>query len=63
MKILKPGDLSLIKRTKRFECRNCGCIFQADKDEYKINHQYNEEYAYCQCPFCHKTVYGEMKND
>ena len=35
MKIIKEGDLNKLKKIKRFECKECGCIFEADKNEYK----------------------------
>ena len=63
MKIIKEGSITKLNKVKRFLCSNCGCLFEATKDEYKKGSQYNEEYAYCDCPFCHKTVYGELKND
>jgi len=35
MKIIKEGNLNKLKKIKRFECRECDCIFDADKNEYK----------------------------
>lgn len=63
MKIIIPGDLKKLNKTKQFTCKNCGCLFEANKDEYYIGAQYNEEYYYCKCPFCDKLVYGEIKNN
>ncbi len=57
MKIIKEGDLNKLKKIKRFECKECGCIFEAEKNEYKQGSQYNDIYYYCECPFCHKIVY------
>ena len=59
MKIIKEGDLKKLKKIKRFECKECGCIFEAEKDEYKWGNQYNETYYYCACPCCNQTVYTE----
>ena len=59
MKIIKEGNLNKLERIKRFECKECGCIFEAGKDEYKWGSQYNYSYYYCKCPFCHQTVYTE----
>lgn len=59
MKIIKEGDLKKLKKIKRFECKECGCIFEAEKDEYKRGSQYNEEYYYCACPYCNQRVYTE----
>ena len=45
MEIIKQGDISKLKQTKKFECPRCGCIFLADNDEYKYSgSQYNESY-------------------
>lgn len=57
MKIIKEGDLNKLKEIKHFECKKCGCIFEAEKDEYKWGNQYNETYYYCKYPCCHQTVY------
>ena len=35
MRIIKEGDLKKLKKIKCFECKKCGCIFEAEKDEYK----------------------------
>lgn len=56
MKILKEGNIDVINKVKRFECTNCGCIFEATKDEYKIGSQYNTTYYTCECPFCHEIA-------
>lgn len=37
---------------KRFECGICGCVFDANKDEYKTDTQYNGVCYYCKCPCC-----------
>jgi len=57
MKIIKNGDMQKLKMTKHFSCKKCGCVFEADKDEYKSGSQYNETYYFCKCPFCSETVY------
>ena len=59
MKIIKEGNLDKLKKIKRFECKECGCIFEAEKDEYKWDSQYNETYYYCACPCCNQIVYTE----
>ena len=55
MKILKQGlpKEEVEKVTKQFTCKRCGCIFEADKDEYRIRQcDYNETEYYCICPNC-----------
>ena len=60
MEIIKQGDISKLKQTKKFECRRCGCIFLADDDEYKYSgSQYNESYYQCACPTCNNSVYSD----
>ena len=60
MEIIKQGDISKLKQTKKFECRRCGCIFLADDDEYKYSgSQYNESYYRCICPTCNTPVYSD----
>lgn len=37
MKIIKEGDPK--KRAnvvRRFECKNCGCVFEANENEYEV---------------------------
>jgi len=51
MIILKEGSIERINKTKYFLCKNCGCVWTANKDEYEVDIQYNEEYYTCKCPF------------
>lgn len=64
MKIIKQGKTeeelkAILNETKRFECGTCGCVFEADKDEY--NHTLscrNEDVNYfCKCPNCKKNAH------
>lgn len=52
MTIIKEGDPYRCKALMRFECDICGCIFDANKDEYKTDTQYNDIFYYCKCPCC-----------
>lgn len=52
MKIIKNGNKNLLSVTKRFKCEKCGCIFEANKNEYKAGTQYNDTYYHCKCPQC-----------
>ena len=59
MRIIKYGDKSrLIKQIKRFECKSCGCIFEADNTEYKHVYGQREMYGWysVQCPTCNNYV-------
>lgn len=53
MKIIQDGNLDKLKEIVRFTCKRCGCVFEAEKNEYKTSTQYNETYYICKCPFCH----------
>lgn len=61
MKILREGTIPLKLIT--FTCRNCGCIFEADKTEYTgiTNHmeelESNGSGYKCICPTCSNVVY------
>lgn len=59
MKIIKEGNKELLKKTKRFNCDKCGCVFEADKGEYKCYTQYNTDKYYCVCPCCKNDAYEE----
>ncbi len=64
MKIIKHGHIpELVKVTRRFQCLQCNCIFEADKDEYCFAgpagqiRWHGELLApangyYCECPEC-----------
>ena len=52
MKIIKNGDMQKLKMTKHFSCKKCGCVFEADKDEYKSGSQYNETYYFYYRDYC-----------
>lgn len=61
MKIIQHGKPKLsFPRTKRFRCCSCGCVFEAEKEEYTSGSQYNEIYYQCKCPECGKTA-NEVK--
>ena len=34
MKIIVEGDARKVLTIRRFECRYCGCVFEADNTEY-----------------------------
>lgn len=57
--IIKPGNLNKIK-TIKFECKECGCIFEATKIECTIIYcgGYNEERYECKCPTCNNSVFS-----
>lgn len=61
MKIIKQGNLEKLKQIKRFKCDNCGCVFEAEKDEYRyVCSSRNEDYYSCICPYCNKETSNEI---
>ena len=55
MKILKEGNPSPEKEKYNiFECKKCGCIFVATKNEYTYNFVYDVSIIYCPC--CNNLV-------
>lgn len=53
MEIIKIGDLKRLVPKITFECKRCGCIFKADKDEYNTGWTSNGiKYSTCVCPTC-----------
>ena len=62
MKIIKQGlskeELEAkLKAVKRFQCTTCGCVFEADKDEYKADDDYCRVVYFCECPNCKNNAF------
>lgn len=58
VKIIKDGELSLLKETIEFKCDKCGCVFTADKDDYMYRSDQSEGISWYQisCPYCSNWV-------
>lgn len=60
MKIIKGGlSYEEIEKKRKgircFKCDFCGCVFEAEQDEYKCNQYYNSKLSYtCLCPKCNE---------
>lgn len=66
MKIIKQGKTeeelkAIVNKTKRFECKTCGCIFEADEGEYEFEEDYIYSAYYCKCPNCKVSNAHEVK--
>ena len=59
MVIIKQGDPSKAKGEFYFECRECGCVWRADRGDsgLEISPPFVEMYAYMDCPCCGKMTY------
>jgi rubredoxin len=57
VKILKQGEVPT--DTKKFTCKKCGTVFEAEKGEYVIADQWAYMHdgitAFCDCPVCGKV--------
>ena len=62
MKIIREGSIDFLYRPIRFECHQCGCIFEAAKGEYEYcgNQREGDDYK-ISCPFCCKICYSIKK--
>jgi len=57
MKIIKPGDMRKAKKVILFICDRCGCMFEADEDEYVLKTcQYQGDWMEIHCPTCGHLV-------
>ena len=57
MKIIKEGDLTRLATAKRFECPECGCVWEASAGEYRRELVSGAALCVCLCPTCRKEVY------
>ena len=44
IKIIQNGDLHRLKQTIEFTCKACGCVFEADKEDYTYQYSQREDY-------------------
>lgn len=62
MKIIKQGKSKeelekILRRTVRFTCHTCGCVFEADKNEYSVSSGYGfYTVRTCVCPNCQSVT-------
>ncbi len=58
MKIIKEGNLERLKEYRTFECKLCGCVFMAERGEYKYRFDQREgdEWYEVVCPTCKRNV-------
>lgn len=54
IQIIRQGNLK--SPIIRFECRRCNCVFEADKDDYKLILTSGDLAYITDCPYCHKRV-------
>ena len=69
MEIIKHGKTRQQRPTRQFTCKQCGCVFKCEEDEYykkpqteyglsSATYSCTKKYITC-CPECHKIVEDE----
>lgn len=63
MNVIKQGDLSLTKKKFRFECKECGCIFECTENECTLSFDMEDggilPIVKRECPTCNNWVLFE----
>lgn len=55
-KIIKPGKKP--DTTRRFECTDCGCVFEGEREDYQAVHNCgNTLVVAMKCPTCGKVCW------
>ena len=67
MKIITQGKSleeveRIRKKTKRFGCSTCNCVFEADEGEYNAEEEYTFVSYFCICPNCGDRAYEQMRH-
>ena len=57
MKIIQQGDLKRLDKTLRFTCNACGCVWDANANEYRHEWDGKDDMTVCYCPTCGKATY------
>lgn len=60
MRIIKYGRAVRLGSDRKFECKICGSIFVATKDEYQARDDFrNGTFYECICPCCGRMAYAD----
>lgn len=57
MKIIQQGDLGRLDKTLRFTCSVCGCVWDANANEYRLEWDRGSQDPVCECPTCGRKSY------
>lgn len=60
-RILKIGKN--FNRVAIFQCHHCGCLFEANSEDYENIWLMGEAYHMSKCPCCGINVYGDLKDN
>lgn len=58
IEIIERHDPKEFEPKYRFTCSKCHSVAMITEDEIKLGSQYNETFAYFQCPVCRKSYNG-----
>ena len=59
MRVLRNGDPAMVRPVVRFRCKNCDCLFEAERHEYTIETDRKRGYYYrARCPCCGEFAAG-----
>lgn len=61
IQVIREGNLKL--PIIKFKCLRCNCVFEADKDDYKLITTSDDLAYITDCPHCHKRVARMMITD
>lgn len=60
MRVIFAGDTSKARAWVKFTCHECGCVFEAERGEYRerLKNKKNghDRWFYTECPCCNRDV-------
>lgn len=57
IEIIKNGDPRKTDNFMQFQCENCGCVWKADHNDYKMQMtEWTDTLYTAYCPNCHEEV-------
>ena len=59
MEIIKQGDPNKVKGTIKFECKQCGCVFKAERSEWFYETLGGKVGYTSFCPYCGRKVWDK----
>lgn len=64
MRIISKGDLSRLDKVIRFTCEECGCVFEASKEEYSYDYYQRDDTTlyWIRCPVCNHVIDRTQKD-
>ena len=59
VRIIKPGNTDTYNKVRTFECDRCGCVFEANGENYWVPRisNYDKLLVFAQCPCCRVNIH------